>query len=65
MLATSNLIRFYCGVGFVQPRFGGSKFGLDHGDAAGKLGNFVAETADFLVSLLQAQQVFDVGVHRG
>ncbi len=39
------------------------QFVFDDGDALGKLGDFVLQTADLFVRVLQLQQVFDVRKH--
>ena len=58
-----SLVGLYGGLGLFQLRFGACQSLLDDGDAFGKFGDFVLQTADFLVGILQLQQVFYVGKH--
>src|ERR1700686_4491389 len=48
---------------FFQLRLGACQFLLDHGNPLGKFGDFVLQTADFLVCILQFQQILYVGKH--
>ncbi len=63
VLAAGGFVGLDGGLGLFELRFRACQFLLDDGDALGKFGDLVLQTADFLVGVLQAQQVFDVRKH--
>ena len=63
VLAAGGFVGFDGGLGFFELGFGPGQFLLDDGDAFGEFGNLVLQTADFLVGVLQFQQIFYVRKH--
>ena len=58
VLAAGGFVGLDGGLGFFELGFDAGQLLLDHGDALGKFGDLVLQTADFLVRILKFQEVF-------
>src|SRR5579863_223806 len=63
VLAAGGLVGLDGGLGFFELGFGSGEFLLDHRDPFRQFGDLVLQAADFLVRILQLQQIFDVRKH--
>ena len=63
VLAAGGFVGFDGGLGLLQLSLCARQLLLDYGNALGEFGDFVLQAADFLVGLLQFQQIFYVRKH--
>ena len=58
VLAAGGFVGLYRGLSFFQLRLGSGELVFNGGDALRQFGDFILQAANFLIRILQVQQVF-------